>query len=47
MFTTGHYSEAITHFIEARETRKAVDCALKASNFDAAEKLLLETNVDN
>lgn len=37
---SGRYELAITHFIEARETRKAVDCALKAADYEWAERLL-------
>ena len=47
LYAQGHYDQAINHYIEAREVRKAVDCALKAGNYDVAERLLLETNVEN
>ncbi|CAL5981915.1 Intraflagellar_transport protein 172 [Hexamita inflata] len=47
LYSTGHFDQAVSHYIEARETRKAVDCALKAGNYDAAERLLTETTVDN
>lgn len=47
LYAQGHYDQAINHYIEAREVRKAVDCALKAGNYDVAERLLMETNVEN
>lgn len=47
LYQTGHFDQSVSHFIEARDNTKAVDAALKAGNYDIAERLLLETNVDN
>lgn len=47
LYQIGHYDQSITHFIEARDNTRAVDAALRAGQYDVAERLLLETNVDN
>lgn len=44
--TSGRYEHAINHYIEAHETRKAVDCALKAGDFDSAEKFLSSNQME-
>ncbi|KAH0574592.1 Intraflagellar transport protein 172 [Spironucleus salmonicida] len=47
LVTTGHYDQAVQHYIEARETRRAVDAALKANDYDTAERLLQNSQIEN